>query len=245
MPSWNLEKSIITLTEEYVAVNKPSGMLSIPDRFNANLPSLSALLHKKYPEIYIVHRLDRETSGLILFARNKEAHRYLSQCFESRRLVKYYLALVNGKMAEPAGKIDLPLIEHPAGNGKMIIAKKGKPAITEYTVLEDYSLFSLLQVRIHTGRTHQIRVHLQTTGHPIACDSLYGKGSPILLSSFKHNYRSARDQEAEKPLLSRLALHSSQLIFTDPQGREVNLKAPLSRDMNALIQQLGKYSSRP
>lgn len=239
--SWTLGKNILAETPDYVAINKPSGMLSIPDRFDQRIPSLSGLLQKRYPEIYTVHRLDRDTSGLIVFARNKDFHRYLSLCFESRQVEKFYLALIPGKLSSPQGRIELPIAEHPAANGKMMIAKKGKAAITDYQVLKDFTLFSLLRLQIHTGRTHQIRVHLQALGYPLVGDNLYGKGAPVYLSAFKPHYKLSKDQEKEKPLLSRLALHASELSFPDEQGQKQVLEAPLPKDLQALVHQLEKH----
>lgn len=224
--------------ENLVVLNKPAGLLTIPDHHNDALPSLYAILKNKYGKIYIVHRLDKHTSGVILFAKNEMAHRFLSQQFELRRVQKFYLGIVNGKLISTRGTIDFPIMENPSNRGKMIISKKGKPALTDYEVQEHLGLYTLLKLQLHTGRTHQIRVHLQAIGHPIAVDELYGNGEAVYLSAIKRNYKLSRKEEAERPLLHRLALHAHQLIFEGPEGRQYNFIAPLPKDFQAVLNQL-------
>ena len=122
----------------------------------------------------------------------------------------------------------------------MAVNKKGKPSVTEYEVLEEYGIYSLVQFKIHTGRTHQIRVHMKYIGHPVACDEMYGDANPVLLSSFKKKFKLSKHDEEERPLLSRLALHSYELKFKDRDNKEHDLKADLPKDMRALLQQLKK-----
>ncbi|WP_431213671.1 pseudouridine synthase [Puia sp. P3] len=109
-------------------------------------------------------------------------------------------------------------MEHPTKLGTMVVNRRGKASVTDYEVIEDMGLYSLVQFRIHTGRTHQIRVHMQALGHPIVCDELYGDARPVLLSGFKRNFKLSKDAEAERPILSRLALHSHLLHFQDAGG---------------------------
>lgn len=230
--------------EDIIIVNKPAGVLVIPDRFNTAIPSLGRLLEAKLgSRIWIVHRLDRDTSGVICFAKNEEAHRYLSNLFQERDIEKYYVGLVNGRMLQPEGRIEAAIVEHPAIKGKMMVAKKGKPSITDYKVLEQWPLYSLLQFQIHTGRTHQIRVHIQSIGHSIVCDELYGDGKPFLLSNIKRKYKLSANDEVERPLLSRLALHASRLIFKKEDGTEIIAEAPLPKDIAACVNQLNKWGN--
>ena len=231
---------IIFENDRFVAVNKPPGMLTIPDRHDETIPSLYKLLEKKYLKIYIVHRLDRETSGIILFAKDEATHKYLSGLFEQRNIQKFYLGIVLGSLQNEKGIIDEPIAEHPVNKGMMVINKKGKASVTEFEVIEDYSLYSLLKFKIHSGRTHQIRVHMKHIGHPIVCDEIYGNAEPILLSSFKKKYKLSRHDQEERPILNRLALHSHQLKFIDNSGTQHYLKADLPKDMRALVQQLDK-----
>jgi len=237
---------VIFENEKFVAVNKPAGLLTIPDRHDETINSLYKILQQQYQKIFIVHRLDKETSGIILFAKDEATHKFLSQLFEQRNVEKYYLGIIQGTLQNlPAGRqvkkgtIEAPIMEHPSGKGMMVHAK-GKQSVTEYEVLEEYGIYSLVQFQIHTGRTHQIRVHMKLAGHPIACDELYGDPKPILLSSFKKKFKLSKHDEEERPLLSRLALHSYELKFKDQDNKAYDLKAELPKDMRAFLQQLKK-----
>ncbi len=226
--------------DDIVAFNKPSGLLTIPDRFIPEKPCLQKLAEQKLGKLYTVHRLDRDTSGLILFARHEAAHRYFSRLFQNRNIRKYYRALVHGRPFQDHGDIEQAISEHPTKKGKMIINRNGKPAHTGYTVVKSWSSFSLLELELFTGRTHQIRVHLQHLGHPVLCDPLYGNESELLLSSIKKNYKLSKNVLEESPILGRLALHASRLIFEDESGQHTEITAPLPKDMVAVISQLDK-----
>lgn len=225
--------------DDLIALNKPSGLLSIPDREGKDI-SLKILLKEKYGDIFTVHRLDKDTSGLIIFAKNEATHKHLSRQFEERQTEKIYLGLVLGSPTEKKGTIDAPVMEHTVKKGQMVINRKGKEAITDYEVLEDFGIYSWMQFRIHTGRTHQIRIHMKDLGHPIVCDELYGDGKPVLLSSFKSKYNLSKNEEEERPILPRLALHAYQLKFKDINGQIIELEAPVPKDMRATLQQLEK-----
>lgn len=233
---------IIFENDHFVVVNKPAGLLSIPDREGTDI-SLKQILKGRYGNIFTVHRLDRDTSGIIVFAKDEETHQFLSIAFEERNVEKYYLGIVSGVIPEKKDTIDAPIAENQARRGMMIIHKRGKEAITDYEVQEEFGKFSLVQFRIHTGRTHQIRVHMQKIGHPIACDELYGDGLPVLLSSFKYNYKLSKNEEEERPILSRLGLHAFRLKFTDAQGKAHEFEATPPKDMRALLQQLRKVKA--
>jgi len=227
--------------KDIVAVSKPSGMLSIPDRYNNEIPCLYHEIARQYERLFVVHRLDRDTSGLIVFARNEESHKYMSQLFESRDVEKYYLALVNGRPFKSSGSITAPIAEHPVHKGRMSVQKKGRFAHTDYEVLEMWNGYSLLKLRIFTGRTHQIRVHLQHLGNPVVCDPFYGSNTPLLLSSLKKKFKLSGEEPEERPLLSRLALHASQLVFTGIDGEKRDITAPLPKDMSVAIKQLSRW----
>lgn len=233
-----MRPTIIFENSHFIAVNKPSGLLSIPDRLGQEL-SLKELLKNSYGEIYTVHRLDKDTSGIIVFAKDEETHKQLSQLFEGREVEKFYLGLVHGKLINESGSIDAAIMEHPGKTGKMVTHVKGKPSLTDYQVLESFRLYSWLQFQIHTGRTHQIRVHMQHLGHPIVCDELYGDPAPILLSALKKKFKLSKDAEQERPLMSRLALHSYKLSFTLNNER-FDLEAELPKDLRAMLAQLRK-----
>lgn len=234
-----MQLDIIFENDAFIAVNKPSGLLSIPDRLGQEI-SLKDLLKQKHESIYTVHRLDRDTSGIIVFAKTEESHKELSQLFEGREMEKYYVGLVYGNMMTASGSIDAPIMEHPGKVTKMMTHAKGKASLTDYEVLESFRLYSWVQFKIHTGRTHQIRVHMQHLGHPIVCDDIYGDAKPVLLSSLKKNFKLAKSADEERPVLSRLALHSFRLKF-ELRGETFELEAVLPKDLRAVLQQLRKW----
>jgi 23S rRNA pseudouridine955/2504/2580 synthase/23S rRNA pseudouridine1911/1915/1917 synthase len=229
--------------DDLIIVNKPSGLLVIPDRFDASLPCLKQLLEERLQhQMYVVHRLDRDTSGVICMAKNETAHKYLSKLFQEHEVGKFYAGLVIGRVVPESGSIETPIAEHPVIKGKMIAARKGKASLTDYRVVEQWPLYSLVQFQIHTGRTHQIRVHMQSIGHPIVCDELYGDGKPFMLSAIKRKYKLSDKEETERPLLNRLALHAYRLIFYKEDGTEVMAEAPLPKDIAACVNQLNKWA---
>ncbi len=232
--------SVIFENDNFVAINKPAGILTIPDRHDETQLSLYKILMQQYGKNFVVHRLDKDTSGLILFAKNEATHKYLSQLFEQRNIEKIYLGIIRGSLPNKKGSVNEPITEHPTLKGVMMVSKKGKPSLTDYEVKEDYGIYSLVQFNIHSGRTHQIRVHTKFIGHPIAIDPVYGDGKSILLSSFKKKYKLSLHEEEERPLMNRLALHSYKLNFKDQYNNVHSLEAPLPKDMKALLQQLKK-----
>lgn len=236
-----MKLDILLETPDFVAVNKPSGLLSIPDR-EQSAPSLKDALVARYGTTFTVHRLDRDTSGVIVFARHEEAHRWLSQQFESRNTRKIYNGLVMGKVYEESGLIDQPIGENTSKKGQMTVTRQGKPSQTAYRTLQAFQKFSWMEFNILTGRTHQIRVHMKHFGHPIVCDAYYGDGQPILVSALKKKYNLSKNELEEKPILGRLALHAASLGFTAPDGSAVLIEAPLPKDLRATLSQLEKQA---
>lgn len=233
---------IIFENDLFVAVNKPAGLLSIPDRLGQDL-SLKQLLKDRYGDIYTIHRLDKGTSGIIVFAKDEATHAALSQKFEGRDVEKYYLGLVMGKPMYDKGTVDAAIAEHPGKVAKMMTHAKGKPSVTDYELIESFRSYSWMQFQIHTGRTHQIRVHMQYLGNPIVCDELYGNGEPLLLSSIKgKKFKLSNDVLEERPILARLALHSWKLKF-ELNGEVFELEAEVPKDLRATLQQLRKWGS--
>lgn len=237
-----MKLNILFEDEEMIVVDKPAGLLSIPDRFDKNSPNLGTILRNNYPSIHVVHRLDRDTSGVIIFAKNAEAHAFLSQEFEGREVTKKYLALVNGIPPE-AGEINVPLIESQSKPGVMVASKKGKESLTHYKLISAHGVFSLVEVQIFTGRMHQIRVHMAYEGHPLFIDPVYGSRSEFLLSELKgRKYKISKNEEAELPLATRQTLHSFQLSIKHPVTKEyVTFEAPIPKDFKALINQADKH----
>jgi 23S rRNA pseudouridine955/2504/2580 synthase/23S rRNA pseudouridine1911/1915/1917 synthase len=234
------EPIVVAETEDYIAVSKPTGMLTLPDRHDEEKQSLRGWMEEAYGKIFVVHRLDKDTSGLILFAKNAEVHQYYNALFEERKIEKIYLGIVDGKPFQQEGIIDAPIAEHSSRNGTMIIHARGKASRTDYRVLQSWNSYSLLSFTLHTGRTHQIRIHCRHIGHPIACDPFYNDGKPVLLSSLKKKFKLSRNSIEENPLLSRLALHSYSLGFIDRKGEKILLQTPLPKDFQAFVKQLNK-----
>lgn len=230
--------------DELVVVNKPPGILSIPDRYRPEKFNLKAHLGQKRSDVRVVHRLDKNTSGVICFAKTETAHKALSLQFEARTAEKKYLALVEGIVYRAEGIVDSPIATDSHKQGRMIISSKGKASHTEYRILEAFKHYSLLEVVIKTGRTHQIRVHLASIGHPLAADALYGNRDAVFLSQIKgRKYRRGKNQE-EKPLISRTCLHAGYLAIVHPgSGQKINFEAPLPKDFQAMLSQLRKWGA--
>jgi 23S rRNA pseudouridine955/2504/2580 synthase/23S rRNA pseudouridine1911/1915/1917 synthase len=258
MPRHTSAPVVLYEDDDLLVIDKPAGLLVIPDRWQATKPTVVAWaqqhLQRRVPasaaapeaRVWVVHRLDRDTSGVLVLAKSAAAHAALSQQFERGEADKRYLALVKGQLSRREGAIRLPIGPHPSRPGLMAVRRRGgKAALTQYTVVERYRGLTLLDVRPASGRTHQIRVHLQAIGHPIAVDPLYGDGQAIFLSALKPAYR-AKVGEAEHPLLTRLALHAHVLQLTHPRhGERVAWRAPLPKDLAAVLRNLRRYQALP
>jgi 23S rRNA pseudouridine1911/1915/1917 synthase len=235
--------TIIYENEAIIAVNKAAGISVGGDRWDDSKERLDKLIAGTLAggRLFIVHRIDRDTSGLVVFAKDEKTHRLLSLAFEGRQVEKRYIAVVHGRPPWDETACDLPLV--PNGNKRhlTIIDKyQGKKSLTRFRLLGGAGNYSMLEARPETGRTHQIRVHAAALGFPIVCDALYGNGKPALLSSFKRGWRG--DPLEEKPLLTRLGLHAAALALAVPGAERLRLSAPLPRDMAALIKQMEKQA---
>ncbi|MBN1391289.1 MAG: RluA family pseudouridine synthase [Sedimentisphaerales bacterium] len=231
---------IIYEDDDIIVINKPAGISVTKDRTGA--AQLKDLLGA---QLRLVHRLDKDTSGVMLLAKNVEAQTEFTAYFEKREIKKTYLAIIAGFVADRQGTIDAPLTNHPKKPSLMCVAhKRGKEAVTEWRLLADFGSFALLAVQPLTGRTHQIRVHLPSVGLPLAIDPLYGSSRPIFLSEFKSEYRLGKFQ-VEKPLIERLTLHAYQLVV--PKGTEnrpVCFIARLDKKFAACLKMLTKYNPK-
>lgn len=228
--------------DDLLIVNKPPHIYTIPDRYNPDIPNLYTYLQSKYGEIFVVHRLDAETSGIICFAKNKESHRKVSQDFQKRKVEKTYFTIVDGRFLQKEGTIDLKIMENPMRRGTMRTNKSGKRAVTHYKITEEFGNFSAVEVRLETGRTHQIRVHFQAISHPLAVDEIYGERDGFYLSTVKRNYHIGKYDE-ERPILKRLCLHAFRLVLSHPTTQEkLTFEAPLPKDMAVMLKQLRKYN---
>lgn len=250
----NKKKIIEILYEDkhLLVLNKPAGLPIIPDHWDPEIPHLRGIIqaryqklsHKKGEAIWTVHRIDADTSGLVLFARTEDMHRHLNQLFEKDKIQKTYLAIVQGGPEKNEGTIELPLKPHPTRPLFMQVHSQGKPSVTDYKVIERFKHFSLLEVYPQSGRTHQIRVHLKELNCPLAVDPLYGKRDSIDLSQIKTGYVSKDIYEANPPLISRLSLHAFRIQFRNPiSGENQVFEATPPKDFMALLKSLRKWNS--
>jgi 23S rRNA pseudouridine1911/1915/1917 synthase len=236
--------SIIGEDDSIIVIDKSPNLLVLPDRYNRSIPNLYHLLKKELGEIFVVHRIDKETSGVIVFAKTPAAHAVLNSQFESRQVEKTYLAIVVGTPPAYEGTIDAPIMETKNNPGVMKVdLKHGKVSVTNYKVAELFDGYALLSVAPQTGRAHQIRVHLASIGIPIMCDRIYGDGTEFFLSHVKPRYFSEGD---EKPLLSRTALHASSISFVHPTSNaRVSFTAEMHKDMRSVLNYLRKFRPTP
>jgi len=211
-----------------LAVNKPAGLVVHPGAGHETGTLVNALL-ARYPQIVdvggvgrggIVHRLDKDTSGLLLVARDAETHAALQRQFKRRQVRKTYLALVEERVEPREGIIEAPVGRSKRERKRMAVLRSGRPAVTQYRVIETFRAYTLLEVRPHTGRTHQVRVHLAWMGYPLVGDRVYGRKRQSLLPG-------------------RHFLHAQRLGFAHPvTGDELELEAPLSPELEELLRRL-------
>lgn len=228
-PAPDIPLDIVYQDTDLLVLNKPAGLVVHPANGHADDTLVNALL-AHVPDLAgiggvqrpgIVHRLDKDTSGLLLVAKNDAAHHHLQAQFKARSVDKVYLALVEGHVSPPRGLIDAPIGRDPRDRKKMAVATSGRPAQTEYRVLETLDDTSLVEANLLTGRTHQIRVHLASIGYPIVGDRLYGR-------------------RKSRHTLSRQFLHAWRLAFDLPSsGERVTFTAPLPEDLQELLAHLG------
>jgi len=225
---------IIYEDKNIVAINKPAGLL-IHEAQNMKHETLVDWLIENYPEVKkvgddpeirpgIVHRLDRDTSGILLIAKNQKTFEYLKKQFQEKKIKKTYLALIEGKINKKSGTIDIPIGRSPKTPTKRLAHKRARgklrEAITEYNVEQEYKEYTLLRVSPKTGRTHQIRVHLKAISKPIVCDKVYTK-TPVCPFGLQRHF-----------------LHASSLEFSLPQNGKIKLEADLPEDLQRVLNNL-------
>jgi RluA family pseudouridine synthase len=226
---------VVYSDDSILAINKPSGLPTLPDGYNPGAPHLKSELEPEYGHLWIVHRLDRDTSGLVILARNAEAHRVLNAQFEKHLVAKRYHALTCGCPEWDEKSVRLPL--RPDGDRRhrsVVDSRGGKHADTDLHLLERLGDYALLEAIPHTGRTHQIRAHLAAAGLPVLGDVLYG-GQPSLYRS-KLDPGLTEGNNNSDALIQRCALHACSLDLAHPaSGETIHLEAGYPADFDAAL----------
>jgi 23S rRNA pseudouridine955/2504/2580 synthase len=221
--------------EDYLVVNKPPFISSLEDRQDTSNLLLEA--RKYFPEVRLCHRLDKDTSGVLILAKNQSAYRTMAMNFERRNVIKIYHAVVDGLHDFQEIKVDVP-ISIVKGRSSRIDFRLGKRSLTIFRSLKAFHKHTLIECQPVSGRLHQIRVHLSYLGAPITGDIAYG-GAPLYLSSVKRNYHLGKFAE-EKPLMKRLALHARSVRFPLMDQTEKYVEAPYPKDFEIILKQLEK-----
>ena len=238
MKKYDVEDWVIFENEEFLILNKPPHIACLEDRTSP----VNILERLKYEREHaqLCHRLDKETSGVLLVAKTPEMYRAASMQFEHREIAKVYHAVVDGvHNLEKYIEVNLPLYINNKGKGR-VDYRQGKDSLTYFCTLEAYKLNTLVECRPVTGRTHQIRIHLAALEAPITGDELYG-GRFIYLSQIKRRYNLKKGEE-ETPIMSRFALHARSIQFKDTSGKEWEFEADYPKDMKILLKQLSKFN---
>ncbi|GGB03393.1 MULTISPECIES: RluA family pseudouridine synthase [Mucilaginibacter] len=232
---------ILFENDDVIVVNKPPFISSLDERGEGSSEISMLRLAKAYwDDAQICHRLDKETSGALIFAKNPEAYRSVSIQFEKRKVKKVYHAVIDGTHTFDNLLVDLPILN--VGKGSVTISRQeGKRAETWFQSLKYYKHYTLVECRPVTGRMHQIRIHLATQRASIAGDEMY-KGEPVFLSKIKRKYHLGKDQE-ELPIMKRFALHAYEVTFRINPETEVTIHAPYPKDFETLLKLLDKFDS--
>lgn len=237
MRGFRITNSIVFENENYLAINKPAGISSLHERLGEAV-SIIELVKKVNPDYQLCHRIDKETSGVLLISKNNVAYVHASKCFEKRKVKKLYHALSDGVHTFENHEVNLPLITTRSGRSA-VNHQKGKPSTTFLNTLETFGHFTLVACEPITGRQHQIRLHLATQHASIVADTIYGGKMPYL-SRFKRNFTTNKTDE-EKPMISRFVLHAYSLEFPDMDGEILEIIAPYPNDMEVFVKLLYKY----
>lgn len=234
MKKIDFESLILFENADYLVINKPPYLSSLDDRHEAQ--NILDLAKAHTTDSQLCHRLDKETSGCLVIAKNPMAYRHLAIQFENRKVDKIYHAVVEGIKDFDHQLVDRNLVASNKGIAK--VSKDGKPAQTIFTTVKAYWAHTLVECKPITGRLHQIRVHLAYLKSPICGDTLYG-GKPLYLSSLKRRFNLKKDTE-ELPIMQRVSLHAYCIVFEGLDGNQIKVEAPYPKDFLVLVQQLEK-----
>jgi 23S rRNA pseudouridine955/2504/2580 synthase len=226
--------------EDYILINKPSGISSLKERGNTESSNILDLCRQYLPETTLCHRIDKYTSGALLIAKNDEALRNASMQFQKKQVKKVYHALVHGLADFKETLVDLPILIDERNRKVRIDKQYGKKSKTIFNTIKQYKDFTLVECTLESGRMHQIRVHLSHLNFPIVGDHLYG-GKDVYLSDIKHKFNYNRTGE-EQPLMKRFALHAFQLGFVDLKGESLEFEVPYPKDFKVLEKQIEKHN---
>ena len=237
---------ILFENNQILLINKPTGISVTPDRTGAM--DIQQILTKELAltePLRLIHRLDKDTSGVMLVAKKKQAQSRYSRLFAKRQIQKLYLAIVNGPLSYEHGSIKDPIARSQRNPQAMHVHPRlGKPAHTVWKQLADFGALALVSAQLVTGRTHQIRIHFSHRGMPLAIDPVYASGQPLMLSAYKNGYRSKRDKD-EPAMIDRLTLHAYQLTIPVGGADSEELQtfiAPLDKKFAAAVKLLTKYT---
>lgn len=229
---------ILQEDDDLIFINKPAYVSSLDER-NAPAASILSMAKKYWEDAQLCHRLDKETSGILVIAKNPEAYRTMAMKFEAREVEKTYHALVGGVLQVDNKSIVLPLSVTRNGLAK-IDMKEGKPSETIITTVKTWNHYSLLACQPVTGRLHQIRIHLASQNFPIVSDTQYG-GKVPMLSKMKRNFKVGKFDE-EQGLMKRVALHAYTLSF-EFNGKQLTVTAPYPKDFAVLVKLFDKHDA--